>query len=675
MTRRLAEIDRQVPIDISWEAMAYEGPDPDRLASVFRRLGFRNLAVRFGVDGRMAGFRPEDPVCGENGLRIVPMAAGDDSDAAPWRKATQPDSPGFGVTLAEDILYVATPDGTVAEIRPRDAAWRHLREHRARVAAADGKGLLKQLESSPGGMIEASEILFDVRIAAFLLDQETSRRSIDDLCRIQTGEGLRRPADRTEGGTGTSAPMAAGLQPSAPQDLFQMAEALERADADVVGNRSEPDSRTLAAAEADAVLRLAAAQRIAIGERGLVRLSEEIEQPLVGVLAAMETVGFRVDPERLRSLSGQWSARADVLRRTVLDLAGTDFNLNSTRQLADVLFKRLGLSPGRKTSNGFSTDSDVLEGLLEQHPIIRPILDYRQLTKLGSTFLDGLMRAIRPDDGRVHTTFNQTGAATGRLSSSDPNLQNIPVRMEEGREIRKAFVAEPGWRLIDADYSQIELRLLAHLSREPAMIDAFRNGEDIHLATACRVFGLPPEAVTPSQRGIAKTVNFSIVYGISDFGLSRDLGIPVREARHYIDGYHALYPGVRRYFAQVLEQAAETGWVETLLGRRRRIPELSAENRSVRSFGERAAMNTPVQGTAADLMKLAMVRAARGFLEAGLRARLVLQVHDELIVEAPVEEVPEASRLLRQAMEQVESLLVPLRVDIASGSSWHDAKA
>jgi DNA polymerase-1 len=341
-----------------------------------------------------------------------------------------------------------------------------------------------------------------------------------------------------------------------------------------------------------------------------------------------------------------------------------------------VLFEQLGLKPGKKRSGGtWSTDAEELERLSADHPAIALILDYRQTAKLRATFVEGLLKAIDPADGRVHTTFNQTLTSTGRLSSSEPNLQNIPIRTAEGRQIRAAFVAAPGHLLIDADYSQIELRLLAHLSGDPEMVGAFVRREDIHTGTASRLFGIPASQVTGEMRSVAKTMNFSIVYGISDFGLARDLGVSVREAHKLIAEYEARYPNIRSYLDSLVAQAVQNGYVETMFGRRRNLPELKAASRSVRQFGERAAMNAPIQGTAADLIKIAMVRVDQALRQAHLKARLVLQVHDELIIEAPQDEAAQAADLLKTAMESAMALSVPLVAEVSSGASWAACKA
>lgn len=407
----------------------------------------------------------------------------------------------------------------------------------------------------------------------------------------------------------------------------------------------------------------------------LSRLMYEIEMPLVYVLRRMEQAGFLLDHEALEELAVEMEQQMLELTEAIYNLSGEEFNLNSPKQLGVVLFEKLGLQTGKKRSGGnYSTDADELERLRDDHPVIEKILTFRQISKLKSTFVDGLKRAADVKDGRVRTTFSQVQTATGRLSSSEPNLQNIPVRTEAGTRIRKVFISSPDHVLLDADYSQIELRLLAHLSQDVAMMEAFINNQDIHLNTACSIFGLPPEMISPDQRSAAKTVNFSIVYGISDFGLARDLRISLKKAHEYISGYNSRYPGVRAYLDSLVEAARNRGYVETMLGRRRYVTELKSSNRNIRMFGERAAMNAPIQGTAADMIKLAMVRVDHAFRQQGLSARLILQVHDELIVEAPKSEADQASKILRGSMEQVVKLSVPLIAEVHQGLNWAECK-
>jgi len=410
-------------------------------------------------------------------------------------------------------------------------------------------------------------------------------------------------------------------------------------------------------------------------EQNIEKLTWDVEMPLVAVLAAIERYGVHVDSGMLQDLNQQFSERLEELKTAIFGYSGRKFNINSPKQLGEVLFEELGLPAGRRSASGnYSTSADILEGLVNQHDIVPLIIEYRLLSKLLSTFIEGLEKLIDPRDNRVHTTLNQVQTSTGRLSSTEPNLQNIPIRMSVGNQIRKAFAAPAGWLLVDADYSQIELRLLAHLSGDPAMIEAFAKGEDIHTTTATGLFGVTAEQVTREQRSIAKTVNFSIVYGVSDFGLARSLGIPVKEAHKYISEYDARYPEVRKYLDGLIAAAYEKGYVETILGRRRYMHELKSANRNQRNFGERAAMNMPLQGTAADLIKIAMVRLDRELRKQGFKARLILQVHDELIVEAPLAEVERVRELMRRVMENVVELKVPLLIDIDQGDTWYNCK-
>lgn len=406
---------------------------------------------------------------------------------------------------------------------------------------------------------------------------------------------------------------------------------------------------------------------------GLDDIMVDIEMPLVPILADMELTGVLVDQDCLRNLSFSLARLIAELERDIYALAGCEFNIGSPRQLQDVLFKKLGLPAEKKTKTGYSTDADTLAALAPAHEIVAKILRYRELTKLKATYVDALPKLINPQTGRVHTSLNQAVTATGRLSSSDPNLQNIPIRTEIGREIRKAFIAPPGNLLISADYSQIELRILAHISRDSELVRAFRENQDIHTRTAARLFGVSPDQVTPEMRRQAKTVNFAVIYGMSEYGLSRELCIPSHLARAYIESYFHEYPGVRAYTDQILSVARERGFVESLLGRRRYIPEINSVNRVYREAGERAAVNMPIQATAADIVKIAMIRACSHLAQAGLSARLILQVHDELVFECPELEVAAVVPIVKDTMESAFPLDPPLKVEIKTGADWCNA--
>ena len=397
-----------------------------------------------------------------------------------------------------------------------------------------------------------------------------------------------------------------------------------------------------------------------------------MELPLARVLADMERIGFAVDAEGIRQFGDSLRAELNGILQNIYAEVGYEFNLNSPKQLGEALFDKLGLPPRKKNARGYSTDAETLESLRPYSPVIDEILKYRTYAKLLSTYVDGLTKVISTDS-RIHTSFQNTVTATGRLSSTEPNLQNIPVRTPLGAEMRKMFIAGPGNVLVDADYSQIELRLLAHIAQDKVMLEGFRTGADIHTMTAAQVFGVPEELVTKQMRSSAKAVNFGIVYGISEFSLAKDIGVTRAEAKDYMDRYFATYAGVREYQKRIVEQAKADGYVSTLMGRRREIPELKDSNRMKRMFGERVALNMPIQGTAADIIKLAMIRVQARLKAEGLQGRLVLQVHDELIVECPESEGETVAKLLEEEMEQVVSLDVKLEAEAHVGHSWADA--
>ena len=411
----------------------------------------------------------------------------------------------------------------------------------------------------------------------------------------------------------------------------------------------------------------------ALKETEMWNVYREIELPLIFTLDSMEKWGIRVKGEELKAYGEKLQVRIAELEKLIYEQAGEEFNINSPKQLGVILFEKMGIPGGRKTKTGYSTAADILEKLAPEQPIVNDILEYRQLTKLKSTYADGLSAVIEAD-GRIHSTFNQTITATGRISSTEPNLQNIPVRMELGRLIRKVFVPEDGYVFLDADYSQIELRVLAHMSGDEKLIQAYREAEDIHRLTASQVFHVPFDEVTDLQRRNAKAVNFGIVYGISSFGLSQDLSITRKEAAEYIEKYFETYPKIKGFLDGLVADGKEKGYVSTMLGRRRPIPELKSGNFMQRSFGERVAMNSPIQGTAADIIKIAMNRVYQRLKEEGLQSRLVLQVHDELLIETKKEEVETVSRILEEEMKGAVHLSVELDVDMHEGNSWYEAK-
>ena len=490
-----------------------------------------------------------------------------------------------------------------------------------------------------GGGWEISEAEFDCVLASYLADSRGRTPTLAALCQ--------------EFG---------GPTPPAPAPVLLVAAG---ADDEAVANR--------AGAEAACVAAIRPALERHLDEVGGLELLRTMEIPVSRILAEMEAIGVRLDVAQLEALAAELTVQVRGLEEEMFRLAGREFMPGSPVQLAGLLYDELGLQSSRRTKTGRSTDAQALEGLRDQHPIVPLILEWRQVTKLKSTYVDALPQLVDPDDHRIHTSFNQAVAATGRLSSSDPNLQNIPIRTELGRRIRAAFVpGDPSWRLVSADYSQIELRVLAHLSGDPQLLAAFQRGDDVHADTAAQVFSVDRGAVTPDQRRMAKVVNFGILYGLSSYGLARDLGISAAVAEEFIRRYFETFAGVRAYLASVREEARANGYVSTLMGRRRYLTDIHSGNRQVREASERMAINMPIQGSAADLMKLGMIRTSQALHESKLSARMLLQVHDELVFEAPEGEVEVVGRLARQGMGQVADLRVPLVVDLKAGPNWRD---
>ena len=527
----------------------------------------------------------------------------------------------------EGLAVVAGPDAEKAGFVARDsAAFPALLQ----LLESDQQAVVFGLKRYDQAGLRGQKAFFDVELAAYLLEPERSKYALSELSQKY-------------------------LQEAAPESF--------------------DDEKAQAVWEAKAISRLYPLLGAKLEEEKLTHLMDTIELPLVEVLAAMEQNGVYVNRAHLAEKTEEVAGRLQTIEAAIYEMAGHDFNLNSPKQLGVVLFEELGLPVRKKTKTGYSTNAEVLESLRLEHPIIEQILAYRLWSKLKSTYLDGIAGLIRTDTGRVHTNFNQTVTATGRLSSSDPNLQNIPVRTEEGRMIRALFEPGEGYDcLLSADYSQIELRLLAHMSGDENFIDAFKRGQDIHARTAAEVFGIPLDEVTPELRRHAKAVNFGIVYGISDFGLARNLHISRKEAGDYISRYFERYPGVRAFMDKVVAEAHETGYVTTMFGRRRELPAIKSRNFNQRMLAERMAMNTPIQGTAADVIKLAMIAAYRKLREAGVKSRILLQVHDELVLEVKESELETVQAILHEAMEHVVSLSVPLSIDVHWGRNWAEAK-
>ena len=631
----LATIRRDAPVDFSPEENLWTLDPAGGAYGVFRRLGFGRFIEKWGLTPGEDD-EPEKVFEGECTSSFVTNDAEMDAALAGLGGRTA------YLWCSEEMDYVTfESDGTAWILDENNYSGDYntllckLFSTVIPKAGHDIKDIQRRLLDRG---IESGNWVFDSALAAYLLDATASSYETERLCPKYCGFTLPEP----EGD---------GQMSLLDDDTNRLTEYLSKA---------------------AAVACLEEALRPKLEECGMTALYDEIELPLCPVLADMEHAGFLVDRQALTDFGESLTERIGELQASIWEMAGGEFNIQSPKQLGEVLFERLRLPAGKKTKTGWSTNADVLDRLRDRHPIVGAVLEYRELTKLKSTYADGLLKCIDAD-GRIRTTFQMTVTDTGRLSSREPNLQNIPVRRELGAGIRRMFVAGPGNVLVDADYSQIELRLLAHISQDETMIRAFLAGEDIHAVTASQVFGVPLSEVTHAQRSAAKAVNFGIVYGQSGFSLAQDLGIPVKMGQAYIDTYLEKYHGVREYMAAAIAQGKEQGYVSTLFGRRRALPELKSSNFNLRSFGERVARNMPIQGTAADVMKLAMIRVHDRLRRELPEAKLLLQVHDELIVECPEAQADAAARILKEEMERVVSYSVPLVADAGVGKSWSDA--
>ena len=633
MSYRLATIVTDAPLDFDPEANRRRPPKPE-LRDIFLRLEFAKLIEKMGLDSREAPPpEAEEAVVGTCESEVVTDWARAEALLGLFRQRDHvaclvlPDLQGVCVEWGDDQAGGRAAVFLPTRLENYNGFLRAFFAPGIKKVSHEVKDLTRALLSEG---LPAEDIIFDAALAGYLLDATAGHYDLERLAMSWLG---------------TAVPKAkAYLDPEAFTAMGESSEALgawmsHTALIGALYGRMLPKLR----------------------ERQVEALYFDVEHPLCRVLAEMELAGFQVDAGMLRSF-------VETLEQRIYSYAG-QFNINSPKQLGEVLFERLGLPSYKKTKTGYSTSAEVLEKLRGAHPIVGEVLEYRQYAKLKSTYVDGLLKVISPD-GRVRTSFQMTVTATGRLSSTEPNLQNIPTRTELGSELRRMFVAGPGRILVDADYSQIELRLLAHISGDQAMVDAFRSGEDFHTVTAAHVFSVPVEEVTPAMRRAAKAVNFGIVYGISPFSLSQDLGVTVAEAKAYMDAYFHRFPGVKAYMDQVVERARADGYVETPMHRRRALPEIKSSNHNMRSFGERVALNMPIQGAAADIIKLAMVRVHRQLKEAALEARLIMQVHDELIVECPEAEADRVKAILVREMEGAWPLSVPLIAEAHSGKSW-----
>ena len=636
----LATIRTDAPITFKPEEALWDHDYKPELYELFLRLGFTRFIDQWGLHPSDAHDAPQ--TAQETAEAVLILTA---ADAEAARDALMKTG-GYYWCLPE-LGFVAIDAGDKGYYLLResftgdyDAALRLLFDPAIKKTGHNIKNLQRALLSLG---VEPKGWVFDTALAAYLLEATAGSYEIPALCVRYCGFEPWR-AD-SEADTQLSL-LDAGAD-----------------DAALMGER-------LSFAASLAALRPVMEEKMEA--LGMAKLYETVELPLCPVLARMEEAGFLVDRDALKDFGDGLNADIEALQKLVWEYAGEEFNINSPKQLGTILFDKLMLPSGKKTKTGWSTNADVLEKLRDKHPIVNAVLDYRTLTKLKSTYADGLLKEISAD-GRIHTIFQMTVTATGRLSSTEPNLQNIPIRRPQGALIRKMFVASPGMVLVDADYSQIELRLLAHISGDETMIAAFNSGEDIHTVTASQVFNVPLGEVTPLMRSRAKAVNFGIVYGISAFSLAQDIGVFQNEAKAYMDNYFAKYHGVREYMDRIKRQAKADGYVTTLYGRRRDLPELRSSNFNMRSFGERVALNMPIQGTAADIIKAAMVRVAERIEREGLQARLLLQVHDELIVECPEDEAERVRALLTEEMEHVADFSVPLTVDAKIGTTWAEA--
>ena len=646
-SKSMATIDTNVPVDLNVEAMRVGEPDLALLRTLFTELEFTSLLKELLSEVQIAETHYSEAQSGADVESVLDsLAVGAALAIAVEQSGPLPEME--DEEIAEEIPQsgmLALSDDAPPALLPEPVS------PRLAISATAGAAAVVKLDSS-GAASKLRSVLTDTATSKTVHDYKAVIHALDAL-------GINLQGVQHD-------PMLYSYLLDPTYSSHRLADvALRRFNLKLSGDLAEA---------ADVTGRLASVFREEVKQAGLTGLYEEIDLPLVPVLARMEQAGVKIDTAALAKMSTELEREIAIKAKEVCEIAGCEFNIGSPKQLGDVLFNRMNLPKPVKYGKGrtISTAVDVLETLAEDHPIARMVLDYRQLTKLKSTYVDTLPALINPATGRLHTTFYQAGTATGRLSSANPNLQNIPIRTELGRGIRAAFIAEPGHVLLTADYSQIELRLLAHFSRDPLLVEAYRRGDDIHTLTASQVFGVPPLMVTPEHRRAAKVVNFGIVYGLSPFGLSQQLGIEPAEAKLFIANYFEKYKGVRAFIDKTLEEARRDLKVRTLHGRIRPIPDINSKNANQRGFAERTAVNTPLQGTAADLIKVAMIGIDAALQERGLKSRMTLQVHDELVFEVPEKEVETMQSLVREHMETVHALAVPLLVEMGAGSNWRD---
>lgn len=659
LSRQLVTL-KEVPVDLSVDDLATGEPDAVKVTELFLRLEFHQMLRELALKEEKADGPPRYRLVRETELRSLARRLASATELAVEVATTSTDPMrselvGLSFCAAEgEAWYVPIADGAavgfllgeeergIALGAAREVLGPLLADERLAKAGHDVKYAAIVLEAHG---LEVGGASFDTMIASYCLDPERRSHSLEDLAL----EFLHR-------------------RKTSYEELFPAGDRVK----DIRGVPPEKLSR-YACEGADDALRLKAVFGKNLRGLGLTKLFEEVEMPLCFVLKRMEQEGVAIDRRKLEDLSAKVTADLDRLTREIHAAAGEEFNINSNKQLQRILFEKLGLQTARRTKTGYSTDEDVLTELASKHPIAELILAHRQISKMKGTYIDALPRLVNPRTGRIHTSFNQTVTATGRLSSSDPNLQNIPIRTELGRDIRGAFVPRSGNVLLDADYSQIELRIMAHLSKDRAYVETFREGGDIHARTAARIYNVPESRVDQEMRSRAKTINFGVIYGMGPRGLAGQLGIPIEEAKRFIDEYFETYPGVKAYIDRAVAEARGRLFAETLLGRRRLLPEITSEDSRMRSFSERIAVNMPIQGTAADMIKIAMIRIDRAIRERGMGSRMILQVHDELVFDVvPAERVP-LEALVRESMESALALDVPVRVDMGVGRTWLEA--
>ncbi|WP_157843178.1 DNA polymerase I [Bacillus sp. FJAT-42315] len=636
MSKQLATILREVPMDVSLDSLQYEGPDNDQVYELFKDLGFNSLLDKLDRPANEAA--SHESVDFDKVTEINEQLFNNQSSfylemiTDNYHRA---EIAGFGLATEDGLSYIPAE---VALASPAFKAWVESEEQKKSVF--DAKRTVIGLRRYG---IELKGIDFDLLLASYLINPSESPEDFSAVAKLH--------------GFGTI---------QSDEAVYGKGAKLKLPEEEVYAEHIASKAAALAQLKETCLQELEDNQQL--------ELFYELELPLALILADMESEGVQVDVDRLKQMGEDLKNQLSIIEQTIYQLAGTEFNINSPKQLGVVLFEKLGLPPIKKTKTGYSTSADVLEKLAPSHEVVEHILHYRQLGKLQSTYIEGLLKVVS-DSNKIHTRFNQALTQTGRLSSTEPNLQNIPIRLEEGRKIRQAFVPTNSDSVIfAADYSQIELRVLAHIAKDEKLIEAFRQGLDIHTATAMDVFHVAKEEVDGNMRRQAKAVNFGIVYGISDYGLSQNLGITRKEAADFIERYLTTYPGVKEYMDAIIREAKEKGYVTTLLQRRRYISEITSRNFNLRSFGERTAMNTPIQGSAADIIKKAMIDVAERLEKEQLQSKLLLQVHDELIFEVPKEEIDIMSKLVPEVMEQAVPLEVPLKVDFSYGATWYDAK-